>query len=374
MTDAFPRSGRWPRALLLLALTLALHLLLVQWGKRQLQSAGPAPDEHEHTMTVLLRPVPPPTQPVSLPVVAPSAKTPSSRPRKTAPRPVHREPSIDPPDEPIRETVVVTSATPDAIAPPAPGQTPAGDATATDGTASAAAPADGGAQAADGDHPAGTHYQTDPPPPARLRYDVQATYNQMPVHGNGTLDWHTDGKTYQLNGRAEDFFFTFLDFGSSGEIDAFGVSPALYTEKRIRKAATNTHFDRARGQISFSASTETYPRHGGEQDRASLVWQLAAIGRGEPERYRPGGVIDLFVAGARDAEVWRLQILGQEDIALPTARLKTWHVVRMPQPGTYDQRIDIWLAPGLEWYPVRLRYTDTRKDGDYLEMSLTRID
>lgn len=48
-----------------------------------------------------------------------------------------------------------------------------------------------------------------------------------------------------------------------------------------------------------------------------------------------------------------------------------WHVARAPKRGSYDQKLDIWLAPQQNWYPVRLRYTEA--NGDYLDMSLTRL-
>lgn len=373
MTEVSRHPKRWPRALALVALSLALHLLLVDWGKRHL--IAPAAPNEQHAISVALRPVPPPQQPVSLPVAKPPAA--KTAPPKKAAAPRRARPvaeSIEPPDEPIRETVVVVSAQ------PAP-ETAALPSGATDGAGAEEAAAAGKDSKDAGVPPsaetqppaAGTHYVTDPPPTARLEYDVQATYNQMPVHGSGTLDWKTDGKTYRLDGKAEDFLFTFLNFSSNGEIDAFGVSPELYTEKRMRRSATNTHFNRERNVISFSASTESYPRNGGEQDRASLVWQLAAIGRGDAGQYRPGAVIDLFVAGARDAEVWRIQVLGEEELRLPIGQLRAWHVVRMPKPGSYDQRIDIWLAPLHDWYPVRLRYTDPRQNGDYLDMLLEKV-
>ncbi|MBO9536548.1 DUF3108 domain-containing protein [Herbaspirillum sp.] len=364
MTEVSRHPRRWPRVLALVALSLALHLLLVDWGKRHL-IASAAPDSQQ-AISVVLRPVPPPQQPVSLPAAKPPAPK-NTPPKKTAAPRKAPPASIEPPDEPIRETVV-------AVAAPTSPETVAAPSGAVDGSENTAAGGkDGNAQAEAQPPAAGTHYDTDPPPSARLEYDVQAAYNQMPVHGSGTLDWKTDGKTYRLDGKAEDFLFTFLDFSSSGEIDAFGVSPELYTEKRMRKSATNTHFNRARNVISFSASTESYPRNGGEQDRASLVWQLAAIGRGDAGKYRPGAVIDLFVAGVRDGEVWRIQVLGEEDLKLPIGEMRAWHVVRMPQPGSYDQRIDIWLAPLRDWYPVRLRYTDPRQNGDYLDMLLYRL-
>ena len=65
--------------------------------------------------------------------------------------------------------------------------------------------------------------------------------------------------------------------------------------------------------------------------------------------------------------------IGEEAIKLPIGVLQTWHVVRVPKPGAYEDRIDIWLAPQHEWYPARLRYTDPRPNGDVTELSLSGL-
>jgi hypothetical protein len=43
----------------------------------------------------------------------------------------------------------------------------------------------------------------------------------------------------------------------------------------------------------------------------------------------------------------------------------------MPHPDTYEQRLDIWLAPHQAWYPVKLRYTQA--NGDTVDMTIAGI-
>jgi hypothetical protein len=219
--------------------------------------------------------------------------------------------------------------------------------------------------------PPATHYKVSLPPSAELKYDVQALRDGQMVYGSGKIGWQSDGERYTVNGNASILVFTVLDFKSEGVIDQFGVAPVIYTEKRFRKSETNTHFHRERNTISFSASTASYPREGGEQDRASIIWQLAGIGRGDTEKFVPGAEIDFFVAGVRDAETWRIQIIGQEEIEVGTGKVNAWHVVRIPRRGSYDQKLDIWLSQQQGWYPVKLRYTET--NGEYLDMSLSNL-
>lgn len=355
MTEAttFPPTRRRRIAALIL-LTIVLHVLVIHWGKAYFNAAN-IDERAVSSVSVTLRQLELPSQPVSLPVAA----APRS-PRPAKPRPP--APAASPPADAVGAAAAVndTSAT---VSPPAP-EPPQPVA-----AAEPVVPKD------DSPPPVqGTQYHIDPPPSAALEYEVLAFSDNLTWHGTSTLDWKTDGSRYTVDGEVYTRLFAkiaFLNFTSSGEIGAFGVEPELYTEKKRNRPATNTHFNRERNVVSFSASTTTYPRAGGEQDRASLIWQLAAIGRGDSGKFAPGAVVDMFVAGVRDGEVWRMQVVGQEEIRLITGAAQVWHVVRQPRPGSYEQRLDIWLEPGRQWYPARLRFTET--NGDYLELSLSNL-
>jgi hypothetical protein len=355
MTEAtvFPPTRRWRIAALIL-LTIVLHVLAIHWGKEYFNAAK-AGERSASSVSVTLHPLALPTQPVSLPAAA------APKP----PKAVKPRPHVSPAPQPTTAVASVAAAGDSQSSVDAPAPEPV----QTAGAAEPAAPTDDSPPAAQG-----TQYHFDPPPSAALEYDVVAFSDNLTWRGTSTLDWKTDGSRYTVDGEVYTRLFTkiaFLNFTSSGRIGAFGVEPELYTEKKRNRAATNTHFNRERNVVSFSASTTSYPRAGGEQDRASLIWQLAAIGRGDSGKFAPGAVIDMFVAGVRDGEVWRMQVVGQEEIRLITGAARAWHVVRQPRPGSYEQRLDIWLEPGRQWYPARLRFTET--NGDYLELSLSGL-
>ena len=365
--------------LILLFLTALLHLLVIEWGKKAI-NLQPSQDPSPAQIEVALLPLAAPDQPVKLPVKVLPKPAPPSTPVQA--KSVAAVPPAAPPPLPP----AVTSELPEPSSTPTVGDANPADQTATATAAANTAPSPAISDAptlTDSSSPATTRqdpnanskqYVVSPPPPATLEYQVQAFSNNLHWFGTSKLTWLTDGEHYSVEGEVYARFFakiTFLNFLSQGEIDGFGVSPELYTEKKRNRAATNTHFNRERNLISFSASEQRYPRQGGEQDRASVIWQLAAIGRGDASQFGPDKVIDLFVAGVRDGELWRLQITGQEAIQLPTGQINTWHVVRQPQPGSYQQRLDIWQAPELQWYPVRLRFTET--NGDYLELTMDEV-
>ncbi len=364
MTDAKdslpPRRRLLAPVLLILLLTALLHLLVIHWGRTYFDHST-SDQAAQSTISVTLRPLPLPQQPVSLPTAA----KPKPKPKVRKPHPVPPQPETTVTAAPTT-TSVIASETPSMDSAPAPVMVPEPQ------TAPQTKPLAADKPVADDN--GGTHYQIDLPPSAALSFDVHAFSDNLDWFGSSTLTWKTDGMHYTIDGEVYARFFakvTFLTFTSSGDINEFGIAPELYTEKKRNRASSNTHFDRERNLVSFSASTATYPRVGGEQDRASLIWQLAAIGRGDSEKFAAGKVIDLFVAGVRDGEVWRMQVVDREDIRLLSGHVQAWHVVRQPRPGSYEQRLDIWLAASQQWYPVRLRFTET--NGDYLEMSLSNL-
>ncbi len=371
---AFPTSSlnaRW-RMPIFMALVILLHLLFIHWGSLQLD-AIPTSEHSPNTMRVKLLQLKPPEQPISLPVAKPVKKpVRPPKPRRTTRRVPVTTAVINPPEPPY-----IATETPSDVAmhtteatPPENDSDQTPPTTETDTPPSATTTAETNSSAENAPiH--GTYYQTDPAPSATLQYDVYAMYNNLPAHGSSTITWETDGKHYHITGKAEDFLFTFLRFNSTGVINEFGVSPEHYDEKPMHKNVTNTEFLRDNKTITFSASSQTYPLTGGEQDRASLIWQLVAIARGDSSKISAGTTIDLFVAGARDAEVWRMQIAGEENIQVPLGQFRAWHIVRLPRTGTDGQRLDIWLAPEQDWYPVKLRYSEA--NGDWLEMSLSKL-
>lgn len=210
------------------------------------------------------------------------------------------------------------------------------------------------------------------PPAAELGYSVTAVKSGRKIEGHGTISWQPGPTQYVISGEAGVLFFTVLTYKSTGSVDELGITPELYVEKRLRKSETNTHFHRERKEISFSASTNSYPIKGGEQDRASVVWQLAALGRGDGAKFVPGLAFELFVAGTRTGSDWRIYVNGKETIDIAGGTTEAWHLSLMSSELGFEKQFEIWLAPEKEWYPVRLRYDDNGVG--YLDMVLTKLD
>ena len=404
-----PTLARSPRrAAVVLTLILLLHVLLFDWLGDGTTLRGGLNPRTENVITLMLgikSPKAIAASAAALPaVVRPTRKKVASitRPKSIEPPPLPAEPEIvaqadqlpdvvdksmseTEPPPPIPPTVTETASitqiptgeqvderqgaqmqaqlggTPSDPAPPSVEKTPA---VPTRALAETATPVSTQATGRDGMLYA-------PLPSAQVSYDVQALRDGKTVFGSGKISWRSQGDAYVIDGEAGVLFFSVLTFRSEGRLDRDGITPVKYSEKRFRNAETNTHFRQDPQVISFSASTAQYPRKGGEQDRASIIWQLAAIGHGDPAQFQSGKTLQVFVAGVRDGEVWSIAVLGQESIEVGGSKLNAWHLQRLPRTGSFDTQVDIWLAPSRDWYPVKLRQTE--RNGDFLDMAMSKI-
>ena len=194
-------------------------------------------------------------------------------------------------------------------------------------------------------------YRASPPPSAELTLDVARVDAQGGYwSGEAVMAWRRHGPAYRLQ-----YSSGVGDMESEGKVGAVGIIPRTMTEKRGSRARTATHFDES-GDITFSAAQTAVPMQAGAQDKATLSMQLAAIARADPAQLAAG--VAFLVGAERDASVYRFEVLGQEEIETGIGTLSTWRLARVVQPGTYNARMDIWLAPAHEWYPVQLRSTE----------------
>jgi hypothetical protein len=358
-SDFLPARRR--RALVLGSATFLLHWAVLEWLNGQLVRA-PLPRQAEPPMAVAR--------------LLPDAP---ARPLVPVPRllPVHALPPPPPPPSPAPPPPRIAEAPPGPAAAVAPGAdadaTPAPDAPASSGQGGAApggpkvesvaqpaAPAPAPAPAAPA-APAARSYQVDLPPSA----DMQLAVDRVDADGTrwtgeATLGWRLQGGAYTIRVdvgiRLLFAHVNLLELTSEGATGDAGFAPALMTEKRRGRALTATHFNRADGTITFSATQDTYPLAAGAQDQASVPLQLAAIARADPNQLL--GNVDIQVGEDRDATVFRFSLAGQEDIDTKLGKLHTWHLSRPPRPGSYNSRLDVWLAPARGWYPVRIRNTE----------------
>lgn len=360
MSPAYATTRR-RRQLALGALTVLLHVLVFVWFVRR---TGQVPDPSARTGRA--------------PLTAELVEAPQPRPLPPVPPP---QPALEPPPLPeIDPEPVVPAAPPPgrsdgALTPESDGlaaSDAAGQQTGQGGAAAGADPVQSTTQdaapqtqvqqeAAPKPQPAAPEarrYKVDMPPSADITLDVARTdANGTKWSGNALLSWRVTPSSYRVKIeagiRVVFAHVNLLTLTSEGTVGDEGFVPSLMTEKRRGRAMTATHFNRREGTLTFSASGAKYPLVPGAQDKASVPLQLAAIARGDSKQL--SGNIDILVGEDRDASVFTFTVAGQEQLDTPLGRIATWHFVRPPKPGSYNSRLELWLAPAYGWYPVQIR-------------------
>jgi hypothetical protein len=221
------------------------------------------------------------------------------------------------------------------------------------------------------EHPA-VKRPVDLPPSAELTYNLTARQSGFTLSGKAVITWRAGDGKYQVNAESRvSLLGKITENRSQGLIDSYGLAPAEFYEKRFRKDPTTSTFDRAAKVLSFSDGKQTYPLKGGEQDRASVTWQLVAQARAAGTAFKPGSAWPFFVAGRHDADPWTFKVGKREKISTPMGEFDAVHVVREQTEAIKGQSLDLWLAPAQEWYPVKLRFSDD--DKDFVEQTLEKI-
>lgn len=210
------------------------------------------------------------------------------------------------------------------------------------------------------------------PPSADLHYSIKARHKGFALSGEAIISWRVSDDKYTVStDMRSSLLGKILENRSEGTIDSYGVAPAQFYEKRVRKDGWTTRFERDSKTISFTESKLSYPIKGGEQDRGTAPWQLVAVARAAPEKFTPGSEWTFFVAGRRDAEPWIFKVVNRETVGTGFGPVAAVHLVKSSPAHSHEQTLDIWLAPSHEWYPVRLRFTDN--DGEVIEQMLDKI-
>jgi hypothetical protein len=209
-----------------------------------------------------------------------------------------------------------------------------------------------------------------PPEAARMKYDVKGHTRHLNYNAWAELLWQQDGQRYDARLEVGAFLLGSRVQTSSGLLGAEGLMPLRFGDKSRSELAA--HFQRDKNIISFSTNTPDVPLLKGAQDRLSVVLQLGALLAADPIRYPPGTMLSFQTVSQREAEVWQFVVEKEELLSLPYGDVPSLKLNRNPRKE-FDQRIELWFAPGLDYLPVRLRITNANGDSvDQLLRSLEK--
>jgi hypothetical protein len=337
-----PRQPAAARPLLLLTLAvLAAHLLLL---REPLVRAPPPLPSIGHLVTRVLE------IGAASPQIAPEpTKIQFSEEKTAVARTGRRSPAIESVAKPIPQAAPpqLPAASEQAVAPLPPASAPA--VTAPQSAAPAMAFA----------IPGSVH----------LRYGVSGQSRGQSWNFSGELVWRHDGSNYEAKLEYSSPLLPSRTQQSTGRITAQGLAPLRFSDKGRSEQAT--HFERESGTLVFSSNAPRVPLLPGAQDRLSVFMQLAAMLAADPAKFPAGSTIAMQTAGTRDAEPWVFTVEGDEVLELPGGSVPSRKLLRLPR-REYDIRVELWLAPGMDYVPVRIRLT--QPNGDFVDQQWASTD
>ncbi len=323
-------------------LSALVHLLVLLWAQREMDDAWSTLPAATPTFDVQLfvpsapiavgtRAQParraPPAQ-----AVAPAAVSESTSDPHALTVPVHDEPAAPMPEQAPADTQVDADAAPAPTPTPTPTPTPA--------------PVDSAVVAF--------------PKFGRLVYATFGGTGILRLQTQTVTEWRVSSDRYEASSetRLPDGE-VLLALTSAGEVRSeAGIAPVRYTEKSRRRAEQAANFVWAQRQITFSSTQVAAPLVDGTQDRLSFQAQLALLAQAFPDRFQPGAVVAMNVAGPRDVRVYDFRVSGWESVRGDDGVIyDTLKMDRPMSPDKPDVRVEVWLAPKLKWLPARVRLT-----------------
>lgn len=197
------------------------------------------------------------------------------------------------------------------------------------------------------------------PASTQLAYVLTGNYRGE-IHGSAQVEWIRQGAHYQVNldvivGPA---FMPLISrrMTSDGELGEQGLRPVRYDE------GTKVLFrDRRRVSVLFSESGVVLANGRlesvapGVQDSASQFVQLTWLFLTQREPLEIGRVIVMPLALPRKLHRWTYEVIGEETLDTPMGPLQAWHLKPQHEAGGGDLTAEVWIAPQLQYLPVRLR-------------------
>jgi Protein of unknown function (DUF3108) len=213
------------------------------------------------------------------------------------------------------------------------------------------------------------------PASTQLSYALSGYYRGE-VQGQAQVQWIREGRHYQMHLDVEvgPSFAPLISrsMSSDGLLTSEGIAPQRFDEDtrvllRERRRVT-IHFE---GQVLRLADGKPQPQPAGVQDAASQFVQLTWLFLTGREQLRPGLQVEMPLALPRRLYRWRYEVIGEEELATPMGPLQAWHL--RPHSDTRhrasgDLHAEVWLAPSLQYLPVRLRIS--QEDGSYIDLML----
>lgn len=351
------------RALLVtLAAVLLLHALALAFFSQFLQAPSLLAQMTAplYTRTISVQaPAPETAAPAAAPAAAP--ERPTAR-LETAQQAARRQAARAPRPRPSASDASPAIERPAETPNEAPAEPPEGAASQAVAAASAAEPAAEPADAAPPAVPTPAHAGASAAPPAylagwpadtRLTYQLGGNYRGE-LHGNAQVLWQREGTRYQAAVQIDLGLLLSLRFTSQGEITERGLKPEVY-EEQVRQRRRGVRM----GDDVRLNNGERVPRPEDVQDTASQFVEMGHRFATDPAALKAGSEIRLWLARPGGVDQWTYDVVGEDTLQLPRlGAVPAFHLKPRPLDKPRGPiQAEIWIAPSVQYLPVRIRLT-----------------
>lgn len=209
----------------------------------------------------------------------------------------------------------------------------------------------------------------------RLSYVLTGNF-RGPVHGQAQVEWMRKGRDYQVHldvGVGPSFApLITRRMSSQGQLTPDGIAPQRFDEETqvifADARRVSVHFLGADVQLATGARQ---PVARGAQDAASQFVQLTWLFLTGREPLQAGRVVQFPLVLPYRQYLWPYEVLGEELLNTPLGTVAAWHLRPQRPPTGGDLAAEVWLAPSLQYLPVRLVI---RQDADnFVDMVLRSV-
>jgi len=198
-----------------------------------------------------------------------------------------------------------------------------------------------------------------------------------PIQGKAAVEWVRQGMRYQVHLDAAIAPFGSVSMVSEGSIRPEGLRPERY-ENTTRKLIGSDVVKVVQLQDDelLMPNGDRLPRPKGVQDAVSQLIHLSYQFVIKPELAQAGQTVDMKVALVRKVEGIAYEVVGEELLDTPIGKVPTLHIKprRIVEAQASAQpdlgSVEVWLAPGLQYLPVRI--LTRMRDDNYLDMLMER--
>ena len=208
------------------------------------------------------------------------------------------------------------------------------------------------------------------PPNTRLAYTLRGNYRGE-LHGTARVLWQTSGTQYQAQVELDLGLLASMRLTSQGELTAQSLVPRVY-EELMRKKRRNV---RLGAESLHLANGETLPRPPGVQDTASQFIELSHRFASGQVPLTVGQTVNFALARPNRVAQWTYDVVEDTQLQLPQLGTTRALLVK-PRPIEGDTKgisAQMWLAPSLQYLPVRILLTTGNGD-QQVDLLLQQVD